>query len=87
MSKRYRTINYDVHAERQLAQRGISKALVEEVVQSADIRYPSRGALVAEALLPNKEKLALKVVFIEHSATDAYVITAYLVPKSRTRLP
>ncbi len=87
MGKRYTSISYDAHAEEQLAERKLDKELVELVLETATVRYPSRGMWVAEAPMPGKDTLALRVVYVERSPNHAYVITAHPVPKSRSRLP
>jgi hypothetical protein len=86
VGKRYTNISYDAHAEEQLAERKLDKELVELVLETATVRYPSRGMWVAEALMPGKDILVLRVVYLERSPEHAYVVTAHPLPKSRSRI-
>lgn len=80
----YDLITYTKHDETRLIQRGISKLFVESVLQTG-ISYVSTGAFIAEARLPNKDRLAIKIVFSKPAPRHAHVITIHLTALRRTR--
>lgn len=86
MSRRFDRVDYDSHAEERMVERGIAHESVELVLERAALRYPSRGAFVAEMLLTGKDELALRVVYAEPTPRSAFVITVHQLPKRRTRL-
>lgn len=86
MGERYDRIDYDPHAQERMVERGITRELVELVLERAPVRYPSRGTFVAEMLMPDKDDLVLRVVYAEAAQRSAFVITVHQLPRRRSRL-
>lgn len=86
MGKRFDRVDYDSHAQERMVERGIEREMVELVLEHAAVRYPSRGAFVAEMALSGKDELALRVVYAEPAPRSAFVITVHQLPRRRTRL-
>ena len=87
MSKRYERVTYSDHAEKELRRRPyLSKALVEAALNQGVLGTDEGGANVADIALPNKDRLALRVVYREAQPGSAYVVTLYPLGKRRTNL-
>ena len=82
MDKRYERITYSDHAEAQIAEREyLSKALVEQALNGGVIKAAKRGAFRAEYAIPGRDRLVLRVIFLEAVPKSAFVVTVYPLGK------
>ena len=87
VGKRYKRVTYSEHAKRELERRPyMDKALVERALREGVHGVAENGALTADVALPNKDTLALRVVYYEATVESAFVVTLYPVSKRRTNL-
>lgn len=87
MSKRYERVTYSQHAEKELKRRPyVSRGLVEAALNEGVLGVDEDGANTADITVPGKERLALRVIYLEATAQSAYVVTVYPLAKRRSNL-